>query len=129
MTTTTSPLPMRKTSPLPLSGHPRRSPASDVDARFTFANERTLLAWNRTALALVAGGLALAGFTRGQGALLALPLMAFGAFLAYGSYRRWQLNDAALRSGRPLPASPLPRTLAWGVVAIAVTAALVAVLH
>ena len=28
----------------------------DPDPRFTFANERTLLAWNRTALALIAAG-------------------------------------------------------------------------
>jgi putative membrane protein len=98
MTMKTSPLPMRKTNPLPTTAHARQSPESDADARFTFANERTLLAWNRTALALVAGGLALAGFTRGQGALLALPLMAFGAFLAFASYRRWQTAGRRVRS-------------------------------
>src|ERR1700750_1223651 len=32
----------------------------DPDPRFTLANERTYLAWNRTALALVGGGLAAA---------------------------------------------------------------------
>jgi hypothetical protein len=32
------------------------------DPRLTFANERTFLAWNRTALALVAGGLAAAQY-------------------------------------------------------------------
>ncbi len=31
---------------------------SEPDARFTFANERTFLAWSRTALALVVAGLA-----------------------------------------------------------------------
>ena len=35
---------------------------SDPDPRFTFANERTFLAWNRTALAFVAAGLAAAEF-------------------------------------------------------------------
>ena len=34
----------------------------DPDPRFTFANERTFLAWNRTALALIAAGLAAAQF-------------------------------------------------------------------
>ena len=40
---------------------PRRSlrdVGEDPDPRFTFANERTFLAWNRTALALIGGGLA-----------------------------------------------------------------------
>ena len=32
---------------------------TEPDARFTFANERTFLAWIRTALALLAGGVAL----------------------------------------------------------------------
>ncbi|MFC7482946.1 YidH family protein [Luedemannella flava] len=32
----------------------------DIDVRFLLANERTLLAWLRTALALMAGGVALA---------------------------------------------------------------------
>ena len=31
---------------------------SEPDARFTFANERTFLAWSRTAIALVVAGLA-----------------------------------------------------------------------
>ena len=34
---------------------------TEPDARFTFANERTFLAWSRTALALVVAGLAIAG--------------------------------------------------------------------
>ncbi|MBV9808904.1 MAG: DUF202 domain-containing protein, partial [Solirubrobacterales bacterium] len=37
---------------------------SDPDPRFTFANERTFLAWNRTALALIAAGLAAAQFLK-----------------------------------------------------------------
>ena len=31
---------------------------SEPDVRFTYANERTFLAWNRTALALIATGVA-----------------------------------------------------------------------
>ena len=39
--------------------HDARAPAeSEPDVRFTFANERTFLAWNRTALALIATGVA-----------------------------------------------------------------------
>lgn len=40
---------------------PLRSVGSDPDYRFTLANERTFLAWIRTALAPVAGAVALAG--------------------------------------------------------------------
>ena len=61
---------------------------SEPDARFTFANERTFLAWNRTALALVVAGLAIAqllppfpGVPWGRH-LLAVPLIALGAILA-----------------------------------------------
>ena len=36
-----------------------RSVGEEPDYRFTLANERTFLAWIRTALALIAGGVAL----------------------------------------------------------------------
>ena len=35
---------------------------TEPDPRFTFANERTFLAWHRTALALVVAGLAIVQF-------------------------------------------------------------------
>ena len=38
----------------------KQQDGTEPDARFTFANERTFLAWNRTALALVVAGLAIA---------------------------------------------------------------------
>ncbi|MET1000460.1 MAG: DUF202 domain-containing protein, partial [Acidimicrobiia bacterium] len=37
---------------------PLREVGRDPDPRFSYANERTFLAWNRTALALIAAGLA-----------------------------------------------------------------------
>ncbi|MGB6454192.1 MAG: DUF202 domain-containing protein, partial [Streptosporangiaceae bacterium] len=36
---------------------PDESAETEPDARFTLANQRTFLAWSRTALALVAAGL------------------------------------------------------------------------
>ncbi len=42
----------------PLAGVSDRKGDKEPDVRFTYANERTYLAWNRTALALIATGAA-----------------------------------------------------------------------
>jgi putative membrane protein len=106
---------------------------TEPDARFTFANERTFLAWNRTALALIAGGLAVAQFLKlglsGAQLIVALPLIGFGAYMSLSSYRTWQRNQRALRLGQPLPASALPRILLYGVSVFAVAATALAILH
>jgi|HubBroStandDraft_6_1064221.scaffolds.fasta_scaffold14260_4 putative membrane protein len=106
---------------------------SDPDPRLTFANERTYLAWNRTALALIAGGLAVAQFVKvgvaGAQLIVALPLIALGAFMSYSSYHHWQSNEQALRLAESLPASALPRILAYAVGAFAVGATALALVH
>ena len=101
---------------------------SEPDARFTFANERTFLAWNRTALALVVAGLAIAqllppfpGVPWGRH-LLAVPLIALGAILAAAAYLEWRRNQQALRHGQPPPRSPLPRILAASSTVMAIIA-------
>ena len=100
----------------------------EPDVRFTFANERTFLAWNRTALALVVAGLAIVqllppfpGLPWGRH-LLAVPLIAFGAFLAVGSFVEWGRNQRALRRGEPLPRSPLPSALAVLIAVVGIAA-------
>jgi putative membrane protein len=99
------------------------SEGSEPDPRFTLANERTFLAWIRTALALLAAGLAVAtivppfGVAGGREALGAV-LTALGLVLAAASYGRWLWNERALRLGRPLPVSPVPRIVATGVGAV-----------
>lgn len=101
--------------------------------RFTFANERTFLAWNRTAIALIAGGLAMAQLLdfrfAGAKLIVSVPVIGLGAGLALLSYRRWRACERAMRRGEPLPVSELPRLLAIGLIAIAITAAVTAVVE
>ncbi|MFG2084766.1 MULTISPECIES: YidH family protein [unclassified Spirillospora] len=113
------------------SDRPRES---EPDARFTFANERTFLAWNRTALALIVAGLAIVqllppfpGLPWGRH-LLAVPLIVLGAVLSVGGFAEWGRNQRALRRGEPLPRSPLPRVLAIAIAAVALLAAVLVLL-
>ncbi|MGH9013321.1 MAG: YidH family protein [Acidimicrobiia bacterium] len=112
-----------------------RSPLHEVgkepDVRFTYANERTFLAWNRTALALVATGVAATQLLPALDIefgrrLLGLPLIAMGALLAVTSYHRWEANERAMRLREPLPPSPLPLLLAVGIGVVAILAIVVA---
>lgn len=103
----------------------------EPDVRFTYANERTFLAWNRTALALIATGVAatqlLPRFDVTWGRrLLGLPLIALGALLAVTSYQHWKANNRAMRRREPLPSSPIPLVLSAGIAVIAVIAVVLA---
>lgn len=105
-------------------------PGGEPDARFTLANERTFLAWSRTALALIAGGLAAGQLLDFRSDALrlaaALPPVVIGALLAAVSYRRWERIQLALQRGEPLPRGPL-RELAISVVAMGVLVAVIVV--
>lgn len=71
----------------------------DVDARFLLANERTLLAWLRTGLALQASGLGvfqLADRLHGR-ELVALALLALGSACHAAGWWRYRAADTALR--------------------------------
>lgn len=101
---------------------------TEPDARFTFANERTFLAWHRTALALVVAGLAIvqllppfAAVPWGRHAL-AVPLIGLGGILSVVSYIEWVRNQRALRLGAPLPPSMLPRVLSISITVLAAIA-------
>jgi putative membrane protein len=107
---------------------------TEPDARFTMANERTFLAWSRTALALVAAGLGIAqllppfpGVPAGR-ELLGIPLIILGAVLAIAAYADMMRNQRALRRGQPLPKSVLPRLLAGTIGGVAAVAAIVVLL-
>ncbi len=80
----------------------------EVDYRFILANERTFLAWMRTALGLVAGGVALDQFVAvASGSrligLLAIGIIVLGAMVAIMGIVMWRRSDAAMFDGRPLP--------------------------
>jgi putative membrane protein len=108
-----------------------RAVGRDPDPRFTLANERTFLAWNRTALALIGGGLAAGQLldlhSRAARLVVALPPIALGLVLALTSYRRWQDNERALRLGEPLPAGGLHWLLAAGIAVVGVVVVVVLV--
>jgi putative membrane protein len=112
-------------------GGGRPAGESEPDARFTFANERTFLAWTRTALAFVVAGLAIVqllppfpGVPWGRH-LLGVPLIVIGAVIAIVSYSQWVRSERALRRGEPLPPSLLPRILAITITAMAAVSAVV----
>lgn len=104
----------------------------EPDYRFTLANERTFLAWIRTALALLAAAVAVVHVIPDIGPravryAAGLLLAALALFVAATSHRRWRQVDDAMRSHRPLPATPLPVVLASGL-SIAVVLAVVLIL-
>ena len=105
----------------------------DPDPRFTFANERTFLAWNRTALALIAAGLAAAQFLHFSPhwlrLLIAVPLIVLGAGLALASYLHWGDSERAMRLREPLGYSWMPRLLTGGIVLIALCGGVVAIVE
>lgn len=94
----------------------------EPDARFTFANERTFLAWIRTALALLATGVALEGLSvpaaDNARRLLVTILVVLGAVASGGAFVRWARAERALRESRPLPSPSLAPLLAFGVVVV-----------
>ncbi len=99
------------------------------DYRFSLANERTFLAWIRTGLTLVGGGLAVAQFLPDLRPVylkevLAAVLMLLGAACAVRAVDHWARCERAMRHRTDLPVSRFPMVLA---LAIAVGAVLLMV--
>lgn len=93
----------------------------DLDYRFTLANERTFLAWLRTALGLLAGAVALVHLVpEGTEAddterAIGFALAGLGIAVCLASLRRWHLVQQAMERGDNLPVSRAPIYLGLGV--------------
>ena len=99
------------------------------DPRFSLANERTFLAWVRTSLALLAGGVALDTVDldgpAGLQPVLATVLVILGLLGAGVAWARWAAAERAMRLRRPLPGTA---ALVWLALALMVVAACLVVL-
>ncbi|MGY5883778.1 YidH family protein [Modestobacter lacusdianchii] len=107
------------------------APPPHPDYRFSLANERTLLAWLRTGLALVAGGVAMTQFAPrlgfpGGGQAVSVALLVAGLVTALAGHRRYSRNERAIAADQPLPASAAARWVT-ALVAVLVVALLVLV--
>jgi|SRR5437868_8299539 putative membrane protein len=102
-----------------------RQQGEEPDYRFSLANERTFLAWIRTALGLLAGGVVLDQFSTklGPHSLVMSLAIGFGVLatlLCTMAYVRWRANEIAMRHSRRLPATmaiPLIATITLGIAA------------
>jgi putative membrane protein len=93
---------------------------TEPDPRFTLANERTFLAWIRTALALLACGIALEAVAPPMQPDLrfaaSVLLIVMGLLTPVQAWFAWSRDERAMRQGRPLCAPSLMAPLAVGTV-------------
>ncbi len=112
------------------NAQPERRPHSvygigeDPDIRFSLANERTALAWLRTGLGLVAGGVALTSLATFAELNIMIDIVAMvaclsGGIVAFYALTTWRRNERAMRLNQPLPPPVLLPALAIGVAIIA----------
>ncbi|MET9887212.1 DUF202 domain-containing protein [Streptomyces sp. NPDC006430] len=106
-----------------------RDEGETPDYRFSLANERTFLAWIRTALALVGGGFAVDQFLPdlrwGVRVGMSFALLAVGAACALRAVNHWVKCERAMRRSEDLPLSRFPVLLSLGVGLVAVALAVV----
>lgn len=91
----------------------------EPDPRFTLANERTFLAWIRTGMALIAGGIAIEGFLAQTlvtpvRTVFVIGLLVLGMLVSVGAGLRWLRVERAMRTRAPLPFPILVPVLAVG---------------
>jgi putative membrane protein len=92
----------------------------EPDPRFSLANERTFLAWVRTALAMLAGGVALHALglpeTPWVRTTLAVLLIVIGGVVTFFAMVRWARVERAMRTRQPLPSFSLGYMLTGAIV-------------
>jgi len=100
---------------------------TEPDYRFSFANERTFLAWIRTSLALLAAGVAVdvvdLSLPDAAQRAIATVLVAMAGIGAGVAWTRWALAERAMRRSRPLPSFGFGAVMALGMVATALVVA------
>jgi putative membrane protein len=101
------------------------APEFEPDYRFTLANERTFLAWERTALGLLAAAVAVVQLVPelpipGARHVLGVLLAVLATLTAGVGLRRWEQVDHAIRSDMPLPRHPMPVYLGMGLIGVGV---------
>ena len=97
---------------------------TEPDPRFTLANERTFLAWIRTALALLAGGVAVQALNLHlvdwvKVTVIAV-LLALGVITPIYAWISWMRTELALRLNQPLPGPSLALILSLGLTFIGI---------
>ncbi|EST21856.1 YidH family protein [Streptomyces roseochromogenus] len=101
-----------------------RDEGGTPDYRFSLANERTFLAWLRTALALIGGGFAVDQFLPALPWAwrvgLALALLGAGVLCSLRAVNHWVRCERAMRRGEDLPASRFPALLSLVIAVVAV---------
>ena len=95
----------------------------DVDVRFLLANERTLLAWIRTSLAIIAGGVALATVHKHH-QYIGIIILLLGAGSALIGYHRYHVADRSIRRHHLPPSGNGPRLQVIGIVVITIALAI-----
>nr|WP_202422711.1 DUF202 domain-containing protein [Gordonia sp. SID5947] len=101
-----------------------------IDARFTLAAERTVLAWVRTALGFMAAGVAVVYVADDIAhpvveAALGLVMVGLGCVIALLGGWRWRRTMDALQNGGEMPGPSHVMFLIVGIVVIAVAIAVV----
>jgi putative membrane protein len=97
---------------------------AEPDPRFSLANERTFLAWVRTALALLAGGVGLEALKipsiDGLRLAAAALLLLLGLLAVVQGWVGWARTERSLRLARAIPGPTVGMVIAVGVLVVAV---------
>lgn len=104
----------------------------EPDYRFTLANERTFLAWQRTSLGLMAAAVAVVQFLPelaipGLRHVLGIAVGAMAVLTAMAGLRRWSQVDRAIRNDEPLPPASAPTYLTTGLALIGLVTVVLAI--